>query len=150
MAGGAPDTGDGMIEEINIVPLVDIVLVLLIIFMLTANFLDQQAIRINLPAAAAGDGAVPGTFSIVIDESDRLYLNGAPATPEAIAAELAKTGGGAAQATVLIQGDRRASHGRVTEVMGLLKANGVTRFGINLDPGVRPVPSAPPQGEPPP
>ncbi len=129
--------GDGLIEEINIVPLVDIVLVLLIIFMLTANFMDQQALRVNLPHAAGSDGPVPGTLSVVIDANNRLYINGTERSLESILEEVSRTPGGAAQATVLIQGDRSASHGRVTEVMGALKGAGVVRFAINLDPGVR-------------
>lgn len=135
MGTPAEGSGDGMIEEINIVPLVDIVLVLLIIFMLTANFMDQQALRVNLPRAAGSDGPVPGTLSVMIDASNRLYLNGQEHTLEKVLEEVNRTPGGPSQATVLIQGDRSASHGRVTEIMGALKGAGVIRFAINLDPG---------------
>jgi len=135
---GGPANNDGLLEEINIVPLVDIVLVLLIIFLLTANFMDQPALRVNLPRTAASDGPVPGTFSVTVDAEDRLYLNGGAVTLAEISARLRELPGGPSQATVLIQGDRSASHGRVTELMGALKAEGVTKFAINLDPSAAP------------
>src|SRR3954463_2594666 len=78
MAGGAPqDNGDEEITGINVTPLVDIVLVLLIVFMVTANFIVRETVEVDLPRAAHGGETVQGPLNVVLDKEGRLFLDGA-------------------------------------------------------------------------
>jgi biopolymer transport protein ExbD len=76
MAGGAQNDSDEMITAINVTPLVDIILVLLIIFMLTANIIMSPAIEVELPQAATGEGTEPTTLALTLKKTGELYLNG--------------------------------------------------------------------------
>src|SRR6186713_971589 len=76
MAGGANDGGDDdLITAINVTPLVDIVLVLLIVLMVTSSYLVNKSINVELPKAATGETTTP-TMSISLDVDGKLYLDG--------------------------------------------------------------------------
>src|SRR5476649_2263301 len=79
MAGGAKDNGNGIIGGINVTPLVDITLVLLIIFMVTAKLVvaPSSAIPLNLPKAASGD-AVQVVFAISLTKDGKAFIDGKP------------------------------------------------------------------------
>jgi biopolymer transport protein ExbD len=132
MAGGARRRG--LITDINVTPLVDIMLVLLIIFMLTAHLIARQEIEVKLPKAAQGGAMPPTTLAVTLTREGRMFLNGKPTTGaalrEVIAAELAKD----PQTQVVIAGDRDVSHGRVVWVLDLVKGLGVGSFAIQIDP----------------
>src|SRR5215217_3052746 len=87
MAGGAQQD-DEEITGINVTPLVDIVLVLLIIFMVTANFIVRETVEVDLPRAANGGETVQGLVNVVLDKEGKLYFDGAPVSE----AELSPTG----------------------------------------------------------
>ncbi|MDB4981431.1 MAG: Biopolymer transport protein ExbD/TolR, partial [Myxococcales bacterium] len=70
----------GIIADINVTPLVDIMLVLLIIFMLTANLIAKQAIEVELPRASQSTGLPPTTLAVTLTREGNLYLNGHPTT----------------------------------------------------------------------
>ena len=72
----------GIIAEINVTPLVDIMLVLLIIFMLTANLIVRQVIEVELPRAAQSTSMKPTTLAITLKREGTLFLNDAPVTPD--------------------------------------------------------------------
>src|SRR5215217_9403979 len=79
MAGGSQQD-DEEITGINVTPLVDIVLVLLIIFMVTANFIVRETVEVDLPRAANGGETVQGLVNVVLDKQGQLYFDGAPVT----------------------------------------------------------------------
>src|SRR5512132_1518932 len=79
MAGGAQDN-DEEISGINVTPLVDIVLVLLIIFMVTANFIVRETVEVDLPRAANGGETVQGLVNVVLDKEGKLYFDGVEVT----------------------------------------------------------------------
>jgi biopolymer transport protein ExbD len=132
MAAQLEDHGEE-ITGINVTPLVDVVLVLLIIFMVTATYVVKAAIEVDLPRAAAGGETVGPTLALALDREGRLFLDGAPATAEdareAVRAALAKS----AEARAIISADRAVSHGRVVEVIDLVKREGLTRFAIDVE-----------------
>lgn len=133
MAGGARKGRGGMITEINVTPLVDIMLVLLIIFMLTANLIAKQAIEVDLPKAS--QGTAPKTpLGITLTQEGGLYLNGEEVTPAQLRTAVAAAVKEDAKATVLIAGDKHTSHGRVVWVLDVVKSLGVTNFAIQIDP----------------
>ena len=82
MAGGARRRG--LITDINVTPLVDIMLVLLIIFMLTAHLIARQAIEVKLPKAAQGGTMPPTTLAVTLTREGRIFLNGKPTTGAAL------------------------------------------------------------------
>ena len=117
MAGGARRRG--LITDINVTPLVDIMLVLLVIFMLTAHLIAKQAIEVDLPRAATGAATQPTTLAITLTREGQLYLGGKPIGPEqlreAVRAAVAKD----PRTQAMIAGDRNVSHGRVVWVLDL-------------------------------
>src|SRR5262252_222181 len=78
MAGNVTEPEDESINGINVTPLVDITLVLLIIFMVTATYIVKQTIEVELPRAAHGGETVAKTFALVVTKEGKAYLNGAP------------------------------------------------------------------------
>ena len=68
--------GDEEITRINVTPLVDIFLVLLIIFLVTANFIVRETMEVDLPRAANGGETVQGLLNVVLDKTGKLYLDG--------------------------------------------------------------------------
>ncbi|MBM4343682.1 MAG: biopolymer transporter ExbD [Deltaproteobacteria bacterium] len=123
-----------MITEINVTPLVDIMLVLLIIFMLTANLIAKQAIDVDLPKASQGSAPKKSPIGITLTREGGLYLNGEEVTPAQLRAAVAAAVKDDAKATVLIAGDKHTSHGRVVWVLDVVKSLGVTNFAIQIDP----------------
>jgi biopolymer transport protein TolR len=133
MAIRVEESGDDMIAAINVTPLVDITLVLLVIFMVTATYVVREAIEVDLPRAASGGETVGPTLAFALDREGKLFLDGAPATldeaREAVRAVVARSPG----ARALISADRAVSHGRVIEVIDLVKQEGLTRFAIDVE-----------------
>ena len=78
MAGSASDNEDEAINGINVTPLVDITLVLLIIFMVTASYIVKETIEIELPRAAHGGETLQKTFAVLVSKEGKTYLNGVP------------------------------------------------------------------------
>jgi biopolymer transport protein ExbD len=135
MAGGGLRRR-GIIAEINVTPLVDIMLVLLIIFMLTAHLIEKQAIEIELPRASQSTTVQPTTLAVQIQRDGDVYLNGkrigAAALHDTVAAEVAKDPAHPPQ--VIVAGDKAVSHGRVVWVLDTLKSVGIVSFAIQIDP----------------
>jgi biopolymer transport protein ExbD len=144
MAGGARKRG--LITDINVTPLVDIMLVLLIIFMLTANLIAKQAIEVDLPKAAAAGSAQPTTLAVTLDRDGAIYLNGQPTEPGALRAAVKAAVAKDAKTIVLISGDKNVSHGRVVWLLDLVKGLGVGSFAIQIDPMAAVAPNVKPAG----
>jgi biopolymer transport protein ExbD len=132
MAGGARKRG--IIAEINVTPLVDIMLVLLIIFMLTAHLIAKQAIEMELPRAANSTSVKSQTMIVSLAKGGDVFLDDKPITApslhDAIAAAVAKDG----KLQVVIAGDKDVQHGRIVWVLDLIRSLGVTSFAIQIDP----------------
>ena len=139
MAGGA-DLDDDEITGINVTPLVDIMLVLLIIFMVASNYIVQEAIEVNLPKAATGEEVSTENKSIalILKRDGRLFLNGTLASKD----DVAKASQAIAKeknAQALIAADRGTPHGEVIKLIDLVRVNGLTSFAINIDPDNDPI-----------
>jgi biopolymer transport protein ExbD len=124
----------GIITEINVTPLVDIMLVLLIIFMLTANLIAKQAIEIELPRASQSTTLNPTTLAVTLTREGALFLNGKPTTPDGLRKEVAAAVARDPKTQAVISGDRAVSHGRVVWVLDVIKSLGVATFAIQIDP----------------
>ena len=138
MAGGMDaypneDEGGRMITEINVTPLVDIVLVLLIVFMVTTTYIVNPSLKVDLPKAASGSETQKSSLGLSLDKAGKLFLNGEPATEEAVLAfiktELPKT----PELQAVIAADKTVPHGDVVHVIDVVKRAGVKRFAINVE-----------------
>lgn len=158
MAGQVENTDD-MITGINVVPLVDIVLVLLIIFMVTANFMVKPAIDMELPKADTGERKERNQFSLLLGKDGSIAI-GEKEISEAEAAEqfgkifedyktekkkTAKERGSTLsdnkaellamnELTMIIQADTAVSHGRVIYFIDLARQAGILKYAFNVDP----------------
>jgi biopolymer transport protein ExbD len=124
----------GIIAEINVTPLVDIMLVLLIIFMLTAHLIAKQAIEIELPRAAQSTALPPTTLAIALKADGALFLNEKPITAAALRDAIKAAVARDPKTQAIIAGDKRVSHGRVVWVLDTVKSLGITQFAIQIDP----------------
>jgi biopolymer transport protein ExbD len=123
----------GSISDINVVPLVDIILVVLIIFMVTAPMFMKPSINVNLPKAAAGDQSVPSQLSITIMKDGRTMLNGAAADEGAIQTKAQEQVGKNADIQAIISADTDVPHGKVVHIIDVVKSAGVKKFAISIE-----------------
>lgn len=145
MAGGTQggDNDDEMITAINVTPLVDVVLVLLIVLMVTANYLVSKSIQLELPSAVDPAATPPEVrqINVQIDASGALFIDAVPADDATLAArarDLVAEAGESASAT--ITADTHAEHGAVIRVMSILNHEHLTRFSFNVSPEALPAP----------
>jgi biopolymer transport protein ExbD len=123
----------GMISGINVTPLVDITLVLLIIFMVTATYIVRQAIHVDLPRAANAGESTGTTLAVILTKDGDLYLDGKK-TDEVGLRDSARAAVATDQDTrVVISADKNALHGSVVHILDLIKGEGISRFAINIE-----------------
>jgi biopolymer transport protein ExbD len=133
----------GIISDINVTPLVDIMLVLLIIFMLTANLIAKQAIEVELPRASQSTTLNPTTLAVTLTREGALYLNGKPTSPANLRSEVSAAVARDPKTQAIISGDKAVSHGRVVWVLDVVKSLGITSFAIQIDPTAMTAPGSP-------
>lgn len=133
MAGAIQEDGEEMIAGINVTPLVDITLVLLIIFMVTATYVVKETIEVDLPRAASGGETLNSTLAFALDREGRLFLDGEKTTPDAARAAVRSALAKDKDARAIISADKSVAHGLVVSVIDLVKTEGVTRFAINIE-----------------
>jgi biopolymer transport protein ExbD len=133
MAGAARlDDDDEGINDINVTPLVDVMLVLLVIFMVASIYIVKESIEVELPKAASASDVVDTTLAITIDRKGALYLNGNPTTESAIANACKHAASKNPNAQAIIAADDKIPHGNVIHVIDIVRTNGLTRFAINV------------------
>jgi len=133
MAGGAADNDDEGINGINVTPLVDITLVLLIIFMVTASYIVKETIEVELPRAAHGGETVQKTFAVLVTRDGKMFLNGVPVDDGALVAEVQRARSAGEDVQAIVGADKNATHGAVTHLLDVLKGAGVTKFAIQIE-----------------
>ncbi len=125
--------GDGdIVAEINVTPLTDIFLVLLIIFMVTSTALTQQGTKVNLPRAAAG-GADPSGVIVTATADHRIELNGKPVAMDNLAAAL-QAAFQSGDHSVILQGDRNVVLEQAVQIMTIAKEAGAEKIAIATAP----------------
>ena len=123
-------------SEINVVPLTDVMLVLLIIFMVTTPFIIQGNIKINLPSAKAPSDIVDQKNIIIgIAKEGKIFLNGKEViSDEFLEKEIRKIIAETGNARVIIEGDKMAYHGAIVKVMGIARLAGAEKLAITTIP----------------
>jgi len=137
MSGGVSENDDE-ITGINVTPLVDVMLVLLIIFMVTATYITNRSINVNLPKADTADSdSKTKNLAFVLDAKSQLYLDGKAISFDEVAAriqeEQAKANGAALNA--IISADKETPHGAVVKLIDTVRKHGITDFAINVEAG---------------
>jgi biopolymer transport protein TolR len=117
-------------SEINVTPLVDVMLVLLVIFILTAPLMTS-AIRLDLPQSEGGEpGAAAQAVVLVVDAQGRWFLNDQPIAENALREQLAKAARRNPLTELELRADASVPYGRVVEAMGLAQKAGLSRIGF--------------------
>lgn len=131
MASSQVGRGD-MISGINVTPLVDVVLVLLIVLMVTASYTVSKALPMNLPQASTGESQ-SHPLAISLDEKGLLFLDGTRISREDLSLQV-RARKAAGDVSALIAADGLVQHRSVVQVIDLLRIEGVTQFAINVAP----------------
>jgi biopolymer transport protein TolR len=117
-------------SEINVTPLVDVMLVLLVIFILTAPLMTS-AIRLDLPQSEGGEqGAAPQAVVLVVDAQGKWFLNDQPIAEDALREQLAQAARRNPLTELELRADASVPYGRVVEAMGLAQKAGLSRIGF--------------------
>jgi biopolymer transport protein ExbD len=126
-------TDDELITGINVTPLVDITLVLLVILMVTASYVASKAIPLELPKGATAE-TTPMTLTVSIDKDGRTFLDAELVAEATLRTRVRAARAADADARAVIAADGRTTHAHVVHVIDLLRREDVTRFAINVDP----------------
>ena len=143
MAGGAQDNEEE-ITGINVTPLVDVVLVLLIIFMVTANFIVRETVEVDLPRAANGGETVQGLVNVVLDKDGKLYFDGTELSEAALSTKVAEQVAKDKDTRAIISADQTIPYGRVMRLIDVVKGQGIAKFALNIQKDAAPTPAASP------
>ncbi len=123
----------GVLSEINVTPLVDVMLVLLIIFMVTAPLL-QQGIDVNLPKAKGKDLTPEERITLVIKKTGTIYMNDNPLSIPEMRRKLEAIS--KLNPNVFLKADKDVPYGLVVEVMGEIKEAGIEKLGMITEPKI--------------
>jgi biopolymer transport protein ExbD len=121
---------DGLMAELNVTPLVDVMLVLLVIFIVTAPLIVPQSMKVNLPktqAVAQQDQAK--NAQLIVESNGNLTLQGRSVNDRELASDL-KQQSGTPQFQLQINADKAVPYGRVAEIMAIAQSNGVTKLSF--------------------
>lgn len=127
------DQSDEIMSEINVVPLVDVILVVLIIFMVTAPMIMKPSINVNLPKAASGEATTPSKLNITISNDGKLNLDGQMVEDAQVQAKAQEEAAKNPDIQAIISADKDVPHGRVVSVLDIVKGAGVKKFAISID-----------------
>jgi biopolymer transport protein ExbD len=123
----------GMIVGINVTPMVDVVLVLLVILMVSATWIVSQSMKVDLPNTATSDGSAASLAAVTIGPKGELLFNEQPVSEEQLRAKLAEAGKKGDDVTLIISADKAAQHGIVVHVLDLARGNGITKFAVQVE-----------------
>lgn len=134
MAFEQSSSSDSSISQINVTPLVDVMLVLLVIFMVTAPIL-QQGVSVDVPKVAAGPLTGEEEQLVVnVAKGGKLYLNDTALGASELAAKLAAIAGARPDRQVYVRADRTVPYGEVMAVIGSIRDAGLVRVGLVTEP----------------
>ena len=128
------DEHDDGINEINITPFVDVVLVLLVIFMVTAPVMMKESLKVNLPKTLTSDvTAKTDSIGVAITKEGQILFNGKLLSTENLQNELRTISQNAPETNFLISADTETRHGDVVRMIDMLKKNNLNRFALQVE-----------------
>ena len=134
MAGtlGGGKTRGGMISGINVTPLVDVVLVLLIILMVSSTYIVAQTLKVQLPKSHSTDGQADKPSTVTLLKNGELRWNEKTASEPEVISALKSAIANDPELSLVVSADKEVPHGRVVHVLDFAKLAGVTKFAINV------------------
>ncbi len=132
--GSARGRRRGGIVGINVTPMVDVMLVLLVIMMVSSIYIVSRALKVELPKTATSDESTQSPMTVTLTKDNKTFFNNEPVASDAeltgrfARAKAAATG----DPSLVVTADAQALHGRVVHVIDLAKLQGVTKFAINV------------------
>ena len=135
MAGTLGGGGGGrraIVSGINVTPLVDVCLVLLIILMVSSTYIVAQSLKIQLPKSHATDGTADKPATVTLLKSGGWRWNDHDSNEEEIARELKKAADADPETNLVVSADKEVQHGRVVHLLDIAKLAGISKFAINV------------------
>jgi biopolymer transport protein ExbD len=142
MAAAQQDDEDE-ITGINVTPLVDITLVLLIIFMVTASFIVRETVEVDLPRAANSGETVQGLVNVVMDKDATMYFDGAPVDEAQLKVKIKEALVKDKDTRAIVSADTSIAYGKVMHLIDVVKGEGIAKFALNIQKGASPSAAAP-------
>jgi len=123
---------DGPITYINVIPLVDVVLVLLIVFMLTASFIASPSVPVTPPKSYTSESTAPASESLALTRKGEVYFRNKKTTLEALKKDLAEQATLHSDLRVVLSADADVPHEKVVELLDLARQSGVKRLALGV------------------
>ena len=123
----------GPIVGINVTPMVDVVLVLLVIMMVSATYIVAQSLKVELPKSSTSDESTPTLAVVTITKEKTLLFNEQPVTESALKQQLEGVFAKDNDVSLVVSADQEAYHGNVVHVIDLAKLIGISKFAINVE-----------------
>ena len=128
----AEGDADGPITGINVTPLVDVVLVVLIIFMATAPMISRRAIRVEVPKVSKSDKSATDALAVALNGKRELTLSGKPTTLDDLKKILSAATAVKPDQAVTLSADKTLSYGDVAELLDAVRSTGVKKVGLEV------------------
>jgi biopolymer transport protein ExbD len=139
MAGAVAGSGRAKtIAAINVTPLVDVVLVLLVILMVASTYIVAQTLKVHLPRARMSDGTADKPNTVQLMKTGELRWNEQPVNENDLEGLIRTAVAADSEMSLVVSADKEALHGQVVHIMDLAKVAGVTKFAINIMQGAGP------------
>jgi biopolymer transport protein ExbD len=133
MAGAVAGSGRAKtIAAINVTPLVDVVLVLLVILMVSSMYIVAQTMKVHLPKARMSDGTAEKPTTVQLLKTGEMRWNEQPVNESALEGLMRNAVAAEPEMSLVVSADKDALHGQVVHVMDLAKVAGITKFAINI------------------
>jgi len=123
----------GQIVSINVTPMVDVVLVLLVIMMVSAMYIVSQTFKVELPKTANSDEATPSVATVIVTKDHGFLFNEERVDEPGLARKLGEAYAANNNVNLVITADKDAIHGDVVHVIDLSKTAGITKFGLSIE-----------------
>ena len=121
------------IAEINVTPMVDVMLVLLVIMIVSAQYIVSQSIKVELPKAASASESVASVAAVTLTKDGKVFYNQEPLNEGELVNHFKSAIAGNKDLNLIVSADKEVQHGRVVHVIDLAKLEGITKFAINVE-----------------
>jgi biopolymer transport protein ExbD len=133
MAGTLKGGKKGMITEINVTPMVDVVLVLLVIMMVSATYIVSKSLKVELPKTANGADSVQSLAAVTIAKGGGVFYNQQPIAESDLASKLRDAHKNNPDVNLIVTADKEVPHGKVVHVIDVARGEGIFKFAINVE-----------------
>jgi biopolymer transport protein ExbD len=121
------------IAEINVTPMVDVMLVLLVIMIVSAQYIVSQSIKVELPKAASASESVASVAAVTLTKDGKVFYNQEAMNEGDLVNHFRSALAGNKDLNLIVSADKEVQHGRVVHVIDLAKLEGITKFAINVE-----------------